>query len=140
MVLYPEALLSTKCVNNLITAICFMATAEGLVIGKRLGLDPEAMIDTLNISTGMSWNSINHFKQRIFNRQFDDKVKLNLMIKDIGIAMKLAAEQKLDLPLFSKGRHLWETAGNASSDNASISEMVRWVEKMTKTNLCKEGD
>src|SRR5262249_52244166 len=29
-----------KCINNLITAITFMATAEGLIIGKGYGLDP----------------------------------------------------------------------------------------------------
>lgn len=30
-----------KCLNNMITAMTFMATTEGLVIGKKLGLDLE---------------------------------------------------------------------------------------------------
>lgn len=124
-----------KCINNLITAICFMATTEGLIIGKRLGLDPIAMNDVLNVSTGMSWNSINHFKQRIFNRKFDDHFKLGLMIKDIGIAMKLAADQELSLPIAELSQCLWKSAGEASEAGSSISEMVRWVEKMTGTKL-----
>ena len=128
-----------KCVNNLITAICFMATAEGLIIGKRLGLDPHTMNDVLNVSTGMSWNSINHFKQRIFNRKFDDPFKLGLMVKDIGIAMKLAADQKLSLPLADLAQRLWKSADEASESGSSISEMVRWVEKMTKTELVPTG-
>jgi len=124
-----------KCVNNLITAVCFMATTEGLIIGKRLGLDPRMMIDVLNVSTGMSWNSINHFKQHIFNRKYDDHFKLGLMIKDIGIAVKLAGDQGLSLPIADLTQRLWRSAGEASEKDSSISEMVRWVEKTTETDL-----
>lgn len=124
-----------KCINNLITAMCFMATTEGLVIGKRLGLDPVTMNDVLNVSTGMSWNSVNHFKQHIFNRKFDDRFKLNLMTKDIGIAMKLAGNEGLSLPIADLAQRLWKSAGDASEKDCSISEMVRWVEKMTGTEL-----
>ncbi len=35
-----------KSINNLITAITFLATAEGLVIGSRYGLDPAASRST----------------------------------------------------------------------------------------------
>ena len=128
-----------KCVNNLITAICFMGTTEGLVIGRRLGLDPNKMIDVLNVSTGMSWNSINHFKQRICNRKFDDQFKLALMIKDIGIAMKLAGDRGLSLPIADLTQRLWKSAGEESESDSSISEMVRWVEKMTETELVSEN-
>jgi 3-hydroxyisobutyrate dehydrogenase len=124
-----------KCINNLITACCFMATTEGLILGKRLGLDPSAMTDVLNVSTGMSWNSLNHFKQRIFNRKFDDHFRLSLMVKDIGIAMKLAADRELSLPLVGLTQRLWNSADEASPPGSSISEMVRWVEKLTGTEL-----
>ena len=124
-----------KCINNLITACCFMATTEGLVLGKRLGLDPSAMNDVLNASTGMSWNSLNHFKQRIFTRRFDDHFRLGLMVKDIGIAMKLAGDQALPLPLAGLTQKLWNAADEASPPDSSISEMVRWVENLTGTEL-----
>ena len=81
-----------KCINNLITAMTFSATAEGLVIGKRYGLDPAAMVDVLNESTGQSWITGNHIRQRILSRSFDDPFKLDLMLKDVGIANTLARE------------------------------------------------
>ena len=81
-----------KCINNMVTAMTFMATAEGLVIGKKLGLDPEVMTDVLNVSTGMSWISQTQIRQRITSRKFDDAFKLELMVKDIGIAMRLAGD------------------------------------------------
>jgi 3-hydroxyisobutyrate dehydrogenase len=124
-----------KCINNLITAMNFMASAEGLLIGKRAGLDPETMIDVINESTGMSWVSRTHFKQRIFNRAFDDAFKLDLMVKDIGIAMRIAGEQGLPIQLSETGQRLWREAQSATTKDASISEMVRWLEHLTGVEL-----
>jgi len=124
-----------KCINNLITAVTFMATTEGLIIGKQSGLDPEAMIDVLNISTGMSWISQTQFKQRIFNRKFDDPFRLELMVKDIGIAMELANSKGLPVPLSALGHDLWKAAESYSEKSCSLSNMVRWLERRAKTEL-----
>ncbi|MHB0979249.1 MAG: NAD(P)-dependent oxidoreductase [Thermoleophilia bacterium] len=124
-----------KCINNLITAMTFMATTEGLTIGTRFGLDPEVMTDVLNVSTGMSWISQTHIKQRITNRAFDDPFKLALMVKDIGIAMELAGREELSLPLSDRGRELWAEAGRSAADGASVSEMVRLLEQATGTEI-----
>ena len=124
-----------KCLNNLITSITFMATAEGLTIGKKHGLDPDTMIDVLNVSTGMSWISQTHFKQRITNRKFDDPFKLELMVKDIGIAMELANRKGIPAPLSVFDQELWKKAGSLAEKGSSISNMVRWVEHMTGTEI-----
>ena len=124
-----------KCINNLITALTFMATAEGLTIGTRYGLDPEVMTDVLNVSTGMSWISQTHIKQRITSRMFDDPFKLELMVKDVGIALELARREGLPLPLSALGRELWEDAGRHAGAGASISEMVRRLEHTTGTEI-----
>jgi 3-hydroxyisobutyrate dehydrogenase len=124
-----------KCINNCITAMTFMATTEGLILGKKFGLDPGAMIDVLNVSTGMSWISRTQFQQRILNRKFDDPFKLDLMIKDIGIAMELAKRNGLQAPLSSLGHELWQEAGHHSEKGGSLSNMVRWVESVTGTEI-----
>ena len=124
-----------KSINNLITALTFSATAEGLVIGKRFGLDPAVMTQVLNESTGMSWISRNHIAQRITSRSFDDPFKLELMLKDIGIALQLARQEGVELPLSGLGEQLWRAADQAAGPGASVSELVRWVEQQTKTEL-----
>ena len=124
-----------KCINNTITAMTFLATAEGLVLGRKFGLDPDTMTDVLNQSTGMSWISRTHIKQRITSRKFDDPFKLELMIKDIGIAMKLAAELELSLPLCRQGRELWNHAGKDAPAGSSVSQLVRWVEDNTGVEI-----
>lgn len=124
-----------KSINNLVTAITFMATVEGLTIGKRYGLDTNVMTDVLNESTGMSWISRTQIKQRITSRKFDDPFKLELMIKDINIALELAEEIGLEIPLSGTGRNLWGKAGLYAGKNSSISEVARWIEHRTDTML-----
>ncbi|MCF8094305.1 MAG: NAD(P)-dependent oxidoreductase [Desulfobacteraceae bacterium] len=124
-----------KCINNLITAMTFMSTIEGLTIGKQFGLDPNVMTDVLNVSTGMSWISQTHIKQRIISRKFDDQFKLSLMVKDIGIATAMANEMNIPLPCSSLGHQLWKAADRYAGEGSSISEMARWVEHVTGVEI-----
>ncbi len=131
----PGAGHAMKCLNNCITALTLSATSEALVAGKRYGLDPAAMVDVLNESTGGSWISKTHFHQRIFNRRFDDPFRLELMLKDMGIALRLAEETDTPVPLAALGQQLWRMADHAMGSGASISELVRWVEQLSDTPL-----
>ena len=124
-----------KCLNNTITAMTFLATTEALALGKHCGLDPEVMTDVINNSTGMSWISRTHIKQRITSRKFDDPFRLALMLKDVGIAMHLAQDLKLSLPLSARGLELWRAADRHAGSGASVSELVRWVEFETGTEI-----
>ena len=124
-----------KCLNNLVTALNFLAVSEGLVIGKRYGLDPAAMVDVLDRSTGMSWISQTHIRQRVISRSFDDPFKLSLMLKDIGIAMQLARSADVPAPLSALGQELLRAAGRGAEAEASVSELARWVERMAATEI-----
>lgn len=124
-----------KCLNNCITAMTFAATSEALVAGKRYGLDPKAMVDVLNESTGGSWITQTHYHQRIFNRGFDDPFKLELMLKDVGIALQLAKQTASPMPMAGLGQQLWSMADHQAGPGASVSELVRWVESLSGTEL-----
>lgn len=124
-----------KSINNLITALTFLGTAEGLALGTRLGLDPNVMTDVLNVCTGMSWITQTHFKQRITNRAFDDPFKLELMVKDIRIALGLADDEDIPMPLSKVGQELYQLAETQAGPGASVSELVRLVEKVTGVEI-----
>ena len=124
-----------KCLNNLITSVNLLALSEGLAMGKRYGLDPSAMVDVLKVSTGMSWVAQTHIKQRVISRSFDDPFKLALMVKDIGIAMALARSTGTPAPLSELTQRMWCAAGAAAKPEASVSELVRWVERQTGTEI-----
>ena len=77
----------------------------------------------------MSWITQTHIKQRITNRAFDDAFKLELMTKDVRIALGLAATEELRMPLCAYGQGIYERANEAAPADASVSELVRWVER-----------
>jgi 3-hydroxyisobutyrate dehydrogenase-like beta-hydroxyacid dehydrogenase len=124
-----------KCLNNLVTAVTFAATMEGLVIGKRCGLDPAAMVEVLNEATGGSWITRHHVAQRVLSRSFDDPFKLALMVKDVAIALDLARDEGLPVPLSALAQQLWRAAAIDAAAAASVSEMARWIERQASTPL-----
>ena len=93
------------------------------------------MVDVLNASTGGSWVAQTHFHQRVFNRAFDDPFKLALMVKDMGIAMQLAEQTQTPAPVWAVAQALWQQALSSASDQASVSELVRWMETQSGTPL-----
>lgn len=120
-----------KCINNLITAVTLLSTAEGLTIGKKFGLDPNVMVDVLNVSTGESWISRTHIKQRVTSRKFDDPFKLGLMVKDIEIALKLARDLSIPARLSGLNQEMWTAAREHEGADTSVSNLVRWLEHTT---------
>jgi 3-hydroxyisobutyrate dehydrogenase-like beta-hydroxyacid dehydrogenase len=124
-----------KAINNLISAVTLMATTEGLIAGTRAGLDPEVMNDVLDVCTAGSWISRTQFRRHIFNRRYDDAFKLALMMKDMTIAGRIAADSALDLPLSQAAQRLWaEIQAHAPAD-ASLSDLVRALETRTGVEL-----
>lgn len=118
-----------KSINNLITAITFMATAEGLIIGTANGLDPAEMNAVLNASTGMSWITQMHIAQRILSRRFDDPFKLDLMVKDVNIALRIANDSQIQPKLSSAAAELWREIQSRIPKGGSVSELVRTLEQ-----------
>lgn len=124
-----------KSLNNLVTCVTFMATGEALLAGKRAGLDPDKMIDVMNLSTGGSWVGRTHFQQRIFNRAFDDPFKLGLMVKDIGIALRVAEETGLGMPISEHTAKLWREIEEMEGGGSSVSNLIAGMEKIAGTEL-----
>jgi 3-hydroxyisobutyrate dehydrogenase len=124
-----------KSINNLVTAVTLLATTEGLLAGTRLGLDPTVMNDVLDVSTGGSWVGGTQFRRHIFNRRYDDAFKLALMMKDINIASRIAADAELDQPLSREAQRLWAEIQAQQPADASLSELVRTLETRAGVEL-----
>ena len=118
-----------KTINNLATAVTFLATAEAVMIGKAYGLGAQAMVDVLNVSTGQSFVSQKRLGQDVVSRKFEDQFRLELMLKDMGIATRLAAQRGLPVPISDFGRDLWARAVDELGAGRVTTEIVRWYEQ-----------
>jgi 3-hydroxyisobutyrate dehydrogenase len=99
-----------KALNNLASAGNFMLGVEVMLIGQRFGLDPTKMVDVLNASSGMSDSSQRKFRQFVLSRRFDDGFALELMVKDLGIALEVGRQTATPTPLAALARELWAAA------------------------------
>ncbi len=99
-----------KALNNLASAGNFMLGVEVMLIGQRFGLDPSKMVDVLNASSGMSDSSQRKFRQFVLSRRFDDGFALELMVKDLGIALEVGRQTATPTPLAALARELWAAA------------------------------
>jgi 3-hydroxyisobutyrate dehydrogenase len=124
-----------KALNNLVSAAGLIAAAEALLIGRRFGLDPTAMIDVLNASTGRNNSTENKFKQYIISRTFNSGFSLDLMVKDLTTAVELARETGTPIPFSAACREFWAAAQSTLDKEADHTAVVRWFEEMAKSEL-----
>lgn len=124
-----------KALNNLNSAGTFLLALETLVIGQRFGLDPALMVDVLNASTGMSSSSQRKLKQFVLNRQFNAGFGLDLMVKDLGIALGVARDTATPAPLSAQVREMWVAAQAMLGPGQDHTAVARMVETLTGTEL-----
>lgn len=128
-----------KSINNLLTATSYLATAEAVTIGAQYGIDPATIVDVVNQSTGMNQVTQRQFKRRVLTRRFDSGFSLDLMAKDVGIALELARRMDLPLPVSTLGGTQWRAAQQHLGHGRNIAEIVRWVEHCTGIELASEN-
>jgi len=124
-----------KALNNLVSAAGLIAAAEGLLIGRRFGLEPTVMIDVLNASTGRNNSTENKFKQFILSRAFNSGFSLDLMVKDITTAVELAKDTGTPAGFSEVCREFWAKAQARLEKEADHTAVVRWFEEMAEAEL-----
>lgn len=124
-----------KALNNLVSAGSFLIGIEALIIGQRFGLDPALMVDVINASTGMSNSSQKKFKQFVLSRSFDAGFGLDLMVKDLGIALTVARDTATPAPMSALVRELWAAAQAMLGPNQDHTAMAKLSETLAGTTL-----
>jgi 3-hydroxyisobutyrate dehydrogenase len=120
-----------KSMNNYVSAACYLASCEALIVGREYGLDPSTMLDILNISTGRNF-SIETSMRRIVNGTFDDTFKLGLFTKDIKIAAEMADAKKIDAPVSRLVYERFEAARAVMGGDGGHTTAYKFWEKQKK--------
>jgi len=103
--------LAAKICNNMILGVQQVVTAEAMLLGEKLGLDPKVLAGVINSSTGRCWASeVNNpvktaleIKQGTAGppceRDFEGGFASSLMLKDMGLATEIGRQTDSPLPL-----------------------------------------
>ena len=89
---------AAKAVNQVIISGAYLGVAEGIVLGIRAGLDPQLLVDALSGGAAQSWVLANR-SGRMIDDDYPLGFRLALHRKDLGIALEMAGESGVMLPV-----------------------------------------
>jgi 3-hydroxyisobutyrate dehydrogenase len=124
-----------KALNNLVSAGGFLIGVEALLIGSRFGLDPAVMVDVLNASTGMNNSTQRKFKQFVLSRSFDAGFGLDLMVKDLGIALEVGRDTATPAPFAALCREMWAAAAAMLGPGQDHTAVAKLSERLAGQEL-----
>lgn len=131
---------ATKLCNNLALASQMIGICEALNLGDSLGVDPVVLSSVLNSSTAACWSSkVNNPHPKVAaatgapaSQNFQGGFAIKLMLKDLSLAIQVASEQHVALPLASTSKELFQLSalqGRGSLDFGSVIQTLRGTDE-----------
>ncbi|WP_290634859.1 3-hydroxyisobutyrate dehydrogenase [Aquisalimonas sp.] len=122
-----------KMCNNMLLAISMIGTSEAINLGIAEGLDPKALSDIMQQSSGGNWvlNGYNPHPDVMdgtpASRGYSGGFGTALMLKDLGLAMDAALKDGKATPLGALARNIYalhDAAGNGHKDFSSVIQFL----------------
>ena len=126
---------AVKAINNTLMATHLWALAEGLTVLKSKGVNLTAALNCINHSSGKSSISENIMAQRVLNRSLDKTFALDLLQKDIGIAVDLIQQESLMLPSMHLIQQQFARIEKKQASQLDFSAAVQSLEQMNQIEL-----
>lgn len=124
---------AAKICNNMLAGICAAASAEAMVLGRSLGVDPKVLYDIITTSSGNNF-SLQHscaipgvVPTAAVNRDFKPGFKAALMLKDLRLSQDAARATGTPTAIGAVATQMYamlERAGHGELDSSSIVKLV----------------
>jgi 3-hydroxyisobutyrate dehydrogenase len=114
---------ATKALNNALSAVSLMGTAELLVTAVRHGSPEPAVVDAFNAGAARSQNSEVKFPRDVLPRTYAAGFTAALMVKDLAVALRIAEERSVAAPFLAGVRAAWVEAGEAMGWEADFTRV-----------------
>jgi len=123
-----------KACNNMLLSILMTGTCEALNMGVKNGLDPSVLSEIMKQSSGNNW------ALQVYNpypgvmetapasNHYQGGFQVDLMYKDLGLAMEMSQLSASPIPMGSQARALFtqhKAKGNGSLDFSSVMQLYQ---------------
>ena len=124
---------TVKICNNMLLGILMIGTSEAIRLGVANGLDPKVVSDVMAKSSGRNWtlevyNPCPGVAENVpASRGYTGGFGVDLMLKDLGLAVESALASGAAVPLGALSRNLYSLhskAGSGALDFSSIYQML----------------
>lgn len=123
-----------KACNNMLLAILMTGTSEALNMGMKNGLDPAVLSEIMKQSSGGNWalnvyNPVPGVMEGVpSSNDYQGGFQVDLMFKDLGLAMDLSQQSASPIPMGSAARSLFslhKANGNGGLDFSSVLKLYQ---------------
>ena len=118
-----------KVCNNMLLSVLMVGTSEALQLGMSNGLDPAVLSNIMSKSSGSNWtldvyNPCPEVMENVpSSNNYQGGFMVDLMAKDLGLAMDTAVSSQSSTPMGALARSLYAmhaASGNGTKDFSSI--------------------
>ena len=122
-----------KMINNTLSAIQSISTAEGMLVAAKHGIDPECVAEAMRFGTG--YNGSIRFPGRFVARRDNKQFQVGLMTKDLRHMAQFAAESHVPNILGDLAFHMYELFTRQLGYSAGVGQMQEVMEDWAGVKL-----
>jgi putative dehydrogenase len=116
---------SMKMINQLLAGVHIAAAAEAMALATKVGLDGRMVYEVITNSAGGSWMFENRVPH-ILAGNYKPHSAISIFLKDLGIVISTANNQRFPVPLAATAHQLFTmaaSAGMADWDDAAVAKV-----------------
>jgi 3-hydroxyisobutyrate dehydrogenase-like beta-hydroxyacid dehydrogenase len=119
---------TVKLANNLMSAASLAIAAEAMAMGVKAGVDPAAMLDVLNASSGRNSATQDKIPKHVLNRKFDFGFANALSFKDVRLCLDEAEALGVPMVVGAAVRQMLSITHQLQGASADCTDLVKVVE------------
>ena len=128
---------TTKLVNQVIVAINIAAVAEGLLLGKKAGVDPQRIFEA--IKGGLAGSQcLTDKAPRMFEGNYDPGFRIKLHVKDLNNVLETSRELHTAMPLCAQVMEMMQTLMADGQSEIDHGGLALFYEKLNSISLKKD--
>jgi 3-hydroxyisobutyrate dehydrogenase len=129
---------ATKICNQILTGTAHVLVAEAMVLGTKLGLDPQKLFEVLTTSSGQCRALDLSVPQAILPRHFAAVFTVEGIIKDLECALRTARENGVRLLLPAVAQQIFQEACALGHGDKHMAAVILPMEKIAGVEVAKK--
>ena len=117
-----------KTINNYVAALNLISALQGLLVGRKYGLDPDQMVDIINASYGRNAATEFVLKQQVTSGKFAANFKMWLAAKDARVMAETAQHVGFSAPLPREVTALFADAEKALGRDVDFTNLYKYLD------------
>lgn len=127
---------AAKLANQIICAINILAVCEGLVFAKKLGLDLHKLLEAISDGAASSW-MLSNLAPKMIEGDFEPGFSIRLQLKDLRLALEMAQEHIIPLPMAALAMQLMRSAEALGLGEKGTQATIAAIENIANVEHCK---